>query len=151
MIGRRLVNSFAGCMEEGFRLVRIAGCYGVDNLPGCLFDAGFFSDIFRMALRIRFDTQNGRFNVWQILHPPLQEDLRIEPIRLESLAMAGYRMLPGNQSAISLPMYYSMAIIKKQLKNTGYYFWGGKGEIQDVEGFLPENIWWWYNLKNAAV
>lgn len=69
VVRRRLINGFAGSLQEGLRLVRIALGDSVDNLASRLFYARFFRDVFGVAFCIRFDTQDRCFNIRQILHP----------------------------------------------------------------------------------
>ena len=53
MVRRCLINGFAGSLQEGLRLVRIALGDSVDNLASRLFYARFFRDVFGdLTLRI---------------------------------------------------------------------------------------------------
>ena len=69
VVRRRLINGFAGGLQEGLRLVRVALGDSVDNLAGRLFYARFFRDVLSVAFRIRFNAQDRCFNIRQILHP----------------------------------------------------------------------------------
>lgn len=69
MVSSCLVDRLASRLKEGFRLVRIASSDCVNHLTGSLLNARLFSNVLSMAFRIGFYTQNGCFDIWQIIHP----------------------------------------------------------------------------------
>ena len=72
MVRGSLVNRLAGRMQEGRRLVRVPRGNGVEHLAGRFLDARLLRHVFRMTLRIGLDTQNRRFDIRQMFHPPFQ-------------------------------------------------------------------------------
>ena len=63
-----LVDGLVCCDEEGFRLICVAGSNSIVDAADGTADARLFRNIACMALGVRFYTQNGCLNVWQIVH-----------------------------------------------------------------------------------
>ena len=72
MVRGSLVNRLAGRMQEGRRFIRISSGNRVEHLAGRFLDARLLRHVFRMTLRIGLDTQNRRFDIRQMFHPPFQ-------------------------------------------------------------------------------
>ena len=72
MVRGSLINRLASRGEEGRRFFRVPCGNRVEHLAGRFLDARLFGHVLRMTLRIGLDTQNRRFDIRQMFHPPFQ-------------------------------------------------------------------------------
>ena len=69
MICSSLIDRLASKRKEGLRFVSVSSFYSIKNTTGSSANAGLFSGVLRMALRIRFYTQDRCFDIRQMIHP----------------------------------------------------------------------------------
>ena len=71
VVSSSLVDGLASSRKEGFRFVSVSSFNSVQNSAGSRSNLGLLSEVFRMALSVRFYTQNRCFDIWQLVSPPL--------------------------------------------------------------------------------
>ena len=72
MVRGSLIDRLAGRMQEGRRFIRVSCGNRVEHLAGRFLDTSLLRHVLRMTLRIGLYTQNRRFDIRQMFHPPFQ-------------------------------------------------------------------------------